>query len=878
MAIINGQEVFFFPTGNASGGSQEGSLYRHLVEIRFTGYLNTEDQRTGRMSSGYASVAILDNNSTAYTQQTVSSIRNNCLAIGHICSDDGGPPLYSISSIDFSENGIAVHCAHLYATPIEYPTIYISGASASLLDIYSVADIVTKIPVDVLETEGGGGSTITVDPNYSPTSPNAQSGTAVAEAVQESKSYTDQQIASVGTSSESVTVPAYWETMVAEKTATVKALQTAGGKNCVSFVWASDTHIPDNHIGQTTHIGKVMAKMLDNCEIPFAMISGDIGTRAAYDTEEKLLSTQAKIPQHLAPLWGTDRLLMALGNHDGCWGLKKDASGNIIASYRNQFNPERMWQVYFRGQALDFRRVFSDDGLYFFVDNTTQKTRFIVLNSHFGGEYAEDENGWAVNNRFSTSCYGQAQLDWLANVALDMPEGYGAVITAHAPPNINYNVDRMQLIGIINAYYNKTTFEGSYTAGKDGWTNSTVSVDFTDAKGEILAMFAGHVHGDSVDTTTLACPLITILSAGAKANEPYSEPTPSRASGTETETSFDVVTINRSTGKIYCTRVGGGADRVIPEEPTPDEPDEPDEPDVPDEPDTPVNPTGNLYDFETMATDTYLNKRINSSAEDAPANGYVLTPRIAYVLPAGTKVTVRTKGVPRQTTAAGQAYGRILAYKNADDKYQMDATPAGSISMYWEVVDEGNGVYSYSRTIDTATECFRFCFFIEDDTLIPDDVKDLVITINEEISTYTNLAENGTFVLGRINSSGDIVDATGNGSYPEYAQAMEEYIPVSQGDKFYVKGLGALGDYNTGLYWTDSTGAIKAQSCNKASTNSPDSEYLGYSYDATTGVVTLEIRHNDTSHIRFAGVPRDESGTIVTTTDHIIITKNEEIV
>ena len=44
--------------------------------------------------------------------------------------------------------------------------------------------------------------------------------------------------------------------------------------------------------------------------------------------------------------------------------------------------------------------------------------------------------------------------------------------------------------------------------------------------GEIIAMFAGHVHGDSIDTTTMACPILTILSAGATANEHngFSEP------------------------------------------------------------------------------------------------------------------------------------------------------------------------------------------------------------------------------------------------------------------------------------------------------------------------------------------------------------------
>ena len=358
-----------------------------------------------------------------------------------------------------------------------------------------------------------------------------------------------------GNSPGAVTIPSYWETMVAEKTAAVKALQTAGGKNCVSFAWASDTHIPDNDGGRTTDIGKVMAKMLDNCDIPFAVLAGDINTRASCSIEEKLVNAQAQMPVHLAPLWGTDRLLVALGNHDGCWG---DSSGH----YRHQFTPERMWQVFFRGQALDFRRVFSDDGLYFYVDNVAQRTRFIVLNSHYAGEYAEDGNGWAVNNRFATSCYGQTQLDWLSDEALDMPDGYSAIIISHVPPNITYTVDKAQLIGIVNAYNNKTAYSGSYT-GVDGWTSNNVSVDFTGSTGEIIAMFTGHVHGDSIDTETMTCPILTILSAGASANEAYKDGAPTRTPGTDTETSFDVVTINKATRTIHCTRVGAGTDREI---------------------------------------------------------------------------------------------------------------------------------------------------------------------------------------------------------------------------------------------------------------------------------------------------------------------------
>lgn len=144
-----------------------------------------------------------------------------------------------------------------------------------------------------------------------------------------------------------------------------------------------------------------------------------------------------------------------------------------------------------------------------------------------------------------------------------MAEGFSAVISAHVPPNIEYTVDKGQLIGIINAYCNRTTFSGSYTGGIDGWSNSVVDVDFIDAKGEIIAMFAGHVHGDSVDTQTMACPVITILSSGAAPNEPYAENVPQRITGTDTETSFDVVTINKRTRTIYLTRIGAGEDRVI---------------------------------------------------------------------------------------------------------------------------------------------------------------------------------------------------------------------------------------------------------------------------------------------------------------------------
>lgn len=685
MAIINGQDLFFFPTGNASGGNQEGSLYRHLVAFTFTGY----HESVGTYGyKGCVAVEIINDQPAAYTQETVNDLRGSFLASGHMYSPISETPIpeFIVNSVNFTEDGIVLDTCYIFSNAHSGPsTLAFSDLKVFTYD--SFQDTVTKIPVDVIKPEGG----------------NVDVSGVVSQAVAESKSYTDNIIANLnlsGGSTTEATIPTYWASMVTEKTATVKAWQAEGGKNCVSFVWASDTHIPDNHETRTNDIGKVMAKMMDNCDIPFAVISGDVGTRASCSDKSGLIQYQEQMPKHLAPLWGTDKLLLALGNHDGCYG-------DSTAYYRHQFNPERMWQTYFRGQALDLRRVFSDDGLYFYVDNTTQKTRFIVLNSQFGGEYAEDANGLAVNNRFSTSCYGQEQLDWLANVALDMPEGYGAIITAHVPPNESYTVDRLQLIGIINAYCNKTTFEGSYTAGVEGWSNSTVSVDFTEAKGEILAMFAGHIHGDSVDTKTLACPLITILSAGAPANEAYEENAPTRTVGTDTETSFDVVSINRATKTICCTRIGGGADRVVYYGENP--------PITPDEPDTPDTPTDYAVNFEAG--------RLGSSGEvKEPTCG--ATTCTDYI-PAKNGDVVRIKGFgdlsQYNTSMYGADKGSSHNSSKAPTLNNETATPYGR--------------YEYDSTtgIVTITIVNTNIHYIRVSGIPVTTTDDIIITVNEEI-------------------------------------------------------------------------------------------------------------------------------------------------
>lgn len=674
-------------------------------------------------------------------------------------------------------------------------------------------------------------------------------------------------------------IPSYWETMVATKTETVKALQMAGGKDCVSFVWASDTHIPDSDtdttagMGRTLHIGKIMAKMLDNCEIPFAVISGDVATRESKATEAQYKEALKKLPVHLSPLWGTDRLLMALGNHDGCWG---DSAGY----YRHQLNPEKMWQTFFRGQALDFRRVFSDDGLYYYVDNVAQKTRFIILNSHFGGEYAEDGNGWAVNDRFHTYCYGQAQLDWLANVALDMPAGYGAVVITHIPPSIGKSVDTAQLTGIIKAYNDRTTFNGSYTSGVDGWSNSKVDANFANATGEVIAVFAGHTHGDAagiLDST--GCPQLTIMAAGATLNVTTQ---PDRVFGTDTETSLDVVTINRATKTIYCTRVGYGNDRVISYGNT----------EV--KKYTVANNLTNCTNSNGASTAT---EGTSYSATITAKSGYVLNSvtvtmggknitstaysngKIAISSVTGNIVITATAVVEAVTTYTvtnnltncsnsnsatsvneGSAYNATIT---ANSGYTLDSV---SVTMGGNAVTVNNGVVNIASVTGniiitaTATEAQT-----EPDTPPATGYTNLAVPSATNASTASALGDTSIWVNDtRINSGWSYVYTAGD--------ILTNYIPVTQTSKLHVKGLNLLSGTKKIYFFGDGKQKVEQFTLPGAKT-----EWLTTaSYDSTVTIVDVA------SMMAYYSTTKDGQAVYCriccnAPTEDVIITDGEEI-
>lgn len=371
-------------------------------------------------------------------------------------------------------------------------------------------------------------------------------------------------------------IPAYWESEMVDTIEKVAALKKAAGNNAISFAWCSDAHVILNTPaeGDTTHLGELMYKAIKDTRTPLAISTGDEQSGASLETKELLMENFKEMKKHFAPLWGKKEFIAFLGNHDGAFG-EADESGLY---YQRQLPPEEMFDEYFSEQILDFRRVFSKDGSYFYID-TPQKVRFIFLNTHFVGEaYEVDENGFAVFDRFNTACLGQAQYDWLIEEALNLPnDEWQCIIASHVAPVVGQNLtipsgsnpaynysslfkDKHILANVLNAFSAKTSYSGAFTSGVDGWNNVSVDCDFSNYKGSIICYIAGHWHRDLTENKSLnGVPIVLVTSA----KDDRDTSLPARVDGTDTETAFDVVVVNRKTRKIHCVRCGAGDDRII---------------------------------------------------------------------------------------------------------------------------------------------------------------------------------------------------------------------------------------------------------------------------------------------------------------------------
>ena len=410
-------------------------------------------------------------------------------------------------------------------------TIYVRGSTNTIAMADVPTDIVITTPDKKTKIE-----TAWYDTGLKPETGGGSGGNYVDLLVKVNKNTDDinsldSRITTLEKEDDTYTIPSYWDNpsdatrpnYLTNKINEIKALQEAGGKDIVNFMWFSDVHYGGSKT-YTGNIGVICRAVMDACNIPLALMNGDTLTAGVYDSEEKVLNALEGAWDIYAPI-GAENLMLVSGNHEDVYG----ANGDV--SYVNKVAPNKIWNRLYRPQSKDFRRVFGGNGTYYYLDNAPQKIRFVCLNScYYDGEGITNGTTNAM-----TLGFGTEQLDWLDNEALKVEDGWQVVVAFHVPPvaaySADYGTDYAAVRNVLKKYSN------------------------------IIGIFCGHMHRDliySSSDTGLPCPVFVISCA---INTPYDGTAAERIAGTTYETVIDCVSINKATKAVNMVRIGCGSNR-----------------------------------------------------------------------------------------------------------------------------------------------------------------------------------------------------------------------------------------------------------------------------------------------------------------------------
>lgn len=349
------------------------------------------------------------------------------------------------------------------------------------------------------------------------------------------------------------TIPEYWEEHLAEKIARVRELQRAGGKDCYSFVALADYH----GAGNNSQSPALIKRIADACNIKFCLCLGDIQSGAAVGTKATFVKDWEIVHDDFTPI--RDMTLFTAGNHDGAYGtFDKDGSGSTSGdpneNYVYSFTRDEIYDFVFRSVSKINGVVFNDTCDAYYVDDTTAKVRYLLMNSNWTVD-GVDENGCSIHPIMRGSLFGQSQQDFAIEALKSLPDdGWNVVVGCHEPitqfPGDGGGRDLSLFRDVLVAFQNRTTISRTYgTVGDFNYVS--VNADFTDAKGSVAGAFVGHMHKDLMNTDY---PFPIVVHANDNTGASFA--------GTTDEQSFDIVTVNKREGTVYLTKVGKGEDRV----------------------------------------------------------------------------------------------------------------------------------------------------------------------------------------------------------------------------------------------------------------------------------------------------------------------------
>ena len=351
----------------------------------------------------------------------------------------------------------------------------------------------------------------------------------------------------------------YPEYLVKEAEESVKEILSHHGENTITVGFMTDLHYA------TTHNHEIRMKRMLNAykdikakvKVDALLLGGDL-------TNEGCKEYKSECFRELRKQFEGIDYLPANGNHDdgSIWDIQYVAGEKAV----NHLTHAERYDLFYDHLPAVGAKI-ADDGetLYYYINDDTTKTRYICLDT--GDTPRVMDNGKFRYSAQWTFSMSQKQGDWLVNDALKFDEeGWSAVFWLHSmnPPKEREAAcahakeiwNLLHLNHIADAYKKGESINGDYY---DGDFKISVNADFSKgARAEIACFLVGDYHRDMIDYTEGGVPRIFTSNAVAyRGGNDRIE----RNDGDKTELLFDVLTIDKTTGKIYITRVGAGNDR-----------------------------------------------------------------------------------------------------------------------------------------------------------------------------------------------------------------------------------------------------------------------------------------------------------------------------
>lgn len=342
-------------------------------------------------------------------------------------------------------------------------------------------------------------------------------------------------------------LPNYWRSHLTNKVKTIQH-QEAKNKDNFSFSFITDMHMDSNN-GRSFSL---MHALLEDIDLENIMMGGDFVRNPAVTPKVDVLRQIQEVIVGFGPYW--ERLLTVVGNHD---------DNTVSGRWSETLQGTELYNAILKHMGGEV--TFGPGKTYYYKDDTINKVRYLVLNS---SNVPRVKDGTGVKyNSIRLHLYQQEQITWVADVGLNVPDDdWSVIVTSHAPPYeqgmVGYDFPTLNetlMRGVIGAFNNKTTYSGASPSNVPSEFKASVTADFTGGGGQVLAWFCGHVHYDNMVQMPEGITLISTLNDGGTR---WSN-SPRNTLGTTNEQAFDVVTVDKNARKLYLTRIGAGADRVV---------------------------------------------------------------------------------------------------------------------------------------------------------------------------------------------------------------------------------------------------------------------------------------------------------------------------